>query len=111
AFSELGDFIHQPARTYSSGMYMRLAFAAAIHTDPEILLIDEILAVGDASFQKKSAEALASLIKSGVTTVIVSHDLTAIQRLCDRAVWVDQGETRSEGAPTTVIEEYLRSVE
>jgi len=105
-FSELGDFVNMPARTYSSGMYMRLAFSVAIHTDPEILLIDEILAVGDESFHKKSKEALLELIKSGVTTVIVSHNLNDMLKICDRIVWLDHGSIRAEGNPAILIEEY-----
>lgn len=108
-FSELGDFIHMPARTYSSGMYMRLAFSVAIQTDPEILLIDEILAVGDASFQKKSGEELIKLIKSGVTTVYVSHGLESVMKICDRAIWLEHGEIRDEGEPGKIVEEYLKT--
>ncbi len=107
-FSELGDFIKMPTRTYSSGMTMRLAFSVAIHTDPEILLIDEILAVGDESFQKKSGNALINIIKGGCTTVYVSHSMEAVKKLCDRVIWLDHGEIREEGEPDRVIESYLR---
>lgn len=107
AFSELGDFIEMPLRTYSSGMVMRLAFSVAIHTDPEILLIDEILAVGDESFQKKSGKALIELIKGGVTTVFVSHQMEAIRNICDRSIWLEHGEIRAEGEPGKVIDEYM----
>lgn len=110
-FSELGDFIKMPARTYSSGMYMRLAFSVAIHTDPEILLIDEILAVGDESFQKKSGEALMRLIKGGVTTVYVSHNLDAVKKICDRVIWLEHGEIREEGEPDNVINSYIKSLQ
>ena len=109
AFSELGEFIHMPIRTYSSGMLMRLAFSIAIHTSPEVLLIDEILAVGDESFQKKSGKALLDLIKGGVTTVYVSHSMAAIRKMCDRAIWLEQGEIRAEGEAAMVVEEYLRA--
>jgi len=111
AFSELGEFINMPIRTYSSGMQMRLAFAIAIHTSPEVLLIDEILAVGDESFQKKSGKALLDLIKSGVTTVYASHSMEAIKKTCDRAIWLEQGEIRAEGEAGQVVEEYLKAQE
>lgn len=107
AFSELGDFINMPIRTYSSGMLMRLAFSIAIHTSPEVLLIDEILAVGDESFQKKSGKALLDLVKGGVTTVYVSHSMEAIKKICDRVIWLEQGEIRAEGETGQVVEEYL----
>ena len=106
-FSEIESFIDMPVRTYSSGMYIRLAFSVAIHTNPETLLIDEILAVGDESFQKKSEEALTKLIKSGVTTVFVSHNMAAIKKICSRAIWVDHGKIKEDGDPTFVTERYL----
>ncbi len=106
-FSEIQEFIGQPVRTYSSGMYIRLAFSIAIHTDPEILLIDEIMAVGDESFQKKSGKALTGLIKSGVTTVFVSHNLDAVKQICNRSIWLDHGTVRMEGDPAKVTEAYL----
>ena len=109
AFSELGEFIKMPIRTYSSGMQMRLAFSIAIHTSPEVLLIDEILAVGDESFQKKSGKALMDLINGGVTTVYVSHSMEAVKKTCDRAIWLEQGEIRAEGEPGKVVEEYLKA--
>ena len=109
AFSELGDNVHKPIRTYSSGMQVRLAFAVAVHTDPEILLIDEVLAVGDAAFQVKSKDAIARLISSGVTTVFVSHDLEAVEELADRVIWIDEGRIRGDGAPADVLARYLES--
>ena len=105
-FSEIGEFIDVPIRTYSSGMYLRLAFSIAIHVDPKILLIDEVLAVGDEGFQMKSLEAMLGLIKSGVTTVLVSHNLQAIQGICNRVVWLNHGEVVAEGEPQKVIEKY-----
>ena len=108
AFSEIGEFIDMPVRTYSSGMYLRLAFSVAINTDPKLLLIDDILAVGDEAFQKKSKEALLQLIKGGVTTIFVSHNLTALKEMCHRAVWLDTGEMRADGVPGGIVEEYLR---
>jgi homopolymeric O-antigen transport system ATP-binding protein len=105
----VGGFIDSQVRTYLSGMYLRLAFSVAIHADPEVFLIDEILAVGDESFQRKSRDALLRLIKGGVTTILVSHDLAAVREICDRAVWIDQGRVRLEGEPAKVIEEYVGS--
>ncbi|MBE6146875.1 MAG: ABC transporter ATP-binding protein [Firmicutes bacterium] len=107
-FSELGNFIDSPVRTYSSGMYMRLAFSVAINVDAEILLIDEILAVGDQHFQDKCFEKLRQLKDSGKTIVIVSHSLGAVKELCDRAVWIYDGEIRMDGASEKVIKEYLK---
>lgn len=109
-FSELGGFIDNPIRTYSSGMYMRLAFSIAINVDAEILLIDEILAVGDQHFQDKCFDKLKELKKTDKTIVIVSHSLEVVKDLCDRAIWIYNGEFRLDGDPTYVIEEYLRQV-
>ncbi len=108
AFSEIKEFIDMPVRTYSGGMYLRLGFSVAIHTDPKLLLIDEILSVGDEAFQKKSREALLRLIKGGVTTIYVSHNLSAVKEICNRAIWLDGGEIRGEGEPEKVVEEYLK---
>jgi lipopolysaccharide transport system ATP-binding protein len=107
-FSEIGEFIDMPVRTYSSGMYLRLAFPIAIYTDPKLLLIDEILGVGDEAFQKKSKDTLIGLIKGGVTTIFVSHNLTAVKEICHRAVWLDGGEIRAEEEPEKVVQEYLK---
>jgi len=107
AFSELGDWIDNPVRTYSSGMYMRLAFSVAIHVDADILLIDEILAVGDAGFQAKCLRRLDEIRRQGVTVVIVSHDLGQIERLCDRSIWLCDGVLAAEGEPREVHRAYL----
>ena len=107
AFSELGDFIDEPVRTYSSGMYMRLAFSVAINVDAEILLIDEILAVGDQHFQNKCFDKLEELRDSDKTIVIVSHSLGVVKVLCSRAVWIYKGKLRLDGDPTYVISKYL----
>ena len=107
-FSELGEYIDTPVRTYSSGMYMRLAFSVAINVDAEILLIDEILAVGDQHFQEKCFSKLHELKESDKTIVIVSHSLDSIKKLCDRAVWIYQGEVRMDGKADKVIDEYLK---
>lgn len=109
-FSEISEFVDLPVRTYSSGMYLRLAFSVAIHTDPKIFIIDEVLSVGDEGFQRKSKEAMLKLIGSGVTTVLVSHNLEAIEEICNRVVWLDHGELIAEGRPETVIGEYRRNV-
>ena len=109
-FSELGEFIDEPIRTYSSGMYMRLAFSIAINVDAEILLIDEILAVGDQHFQDKCYAKLKELKNSEKTIVIVSHSLEVVKELCTRAIWIYKGEFRLDGDPTYVIDEYLKQV-
>ncbi len=107
AFSELQEFIDNPVRTYSSGMYMRLAFAIAINVDAEILLIDEILAVGDASFQQKCFNRLKEIKAQGTTIVIVSHSLPQIEEICERSIWIDKGLVRAEGNPKNVHAQYL----
>ncbi len=107
-FSELGDFIDSPVRTYSSGMYMRLAFSVAINVDAEILLIDEILAVGDQHFQDKCFAKLEELAKSNMTIVIVSHSLDSIKKLCNRAIWINEGRVAMDGKCSDVISEYLK---
>lgn len=106
-FSELGDFIDSPVRTYSSGMYMRLAFSVAINVDAEILLIDEILAVGDQHFQEKCFNKLQELKDSGKTIVIVSHSLESVKKLCNRAIWINKGKMEMDGKSNQVIEKYL----
>lgn len=110
AFSELGSFIDNPIRTYSSGMYMRLAFSVAINVDAEILLIDEILAVGDQHFQDKCYAKLQELRDSGKTIVIVTHSLNVVKELCSRVVWIYKGEVRLDGDPVFVIQEYLEQI-
>lgn len=107
-FSELGDFIDNPVRTYSSGMYMRLAFSIAINVDAEILLIDEILAVGDQHFQDKCFAKLKEMKESEKTIVIVTHSLGQVKELCDRAIWIYNGEVRMDGTPNEVVDEYLK---
>ena len=107
-FSELKDFIDSPIRTYSSGMYMRLAFSVAINVDAEILLIDEILAVGDQHFQDKCFAKLQELKDSDKTIVIVTHSLDQVKKLCTRAIWIYDGEVRMDGKPKEVIDEYIK---
>ena len=109
-FSELGEFIDNPIRTYSSGMYMRLAFSVAINVDAEILLIDEILAVGDQHFQEKCYNKLKELRDSNKKIVIVTHSLEIVKDLCTRVIWIYKGELRLDGDPTYVVDEYLEQV-
>lgn len=109
-FSELKDFIDNPVRTYSSGMYMRLAFSVAINVDAEILLIDEILGVGDQYFQEKCFKKLEELRDSNKTVVIVSHSLDTLKELCTRACWIYKGKLQLDGDPEYVINEYLKQV-
>ena len=106
-FSELKDFIDNPVRTYSSGMYMRLAFSVAINVDADILLIDEILAVGDANFQSKCFNKLREIKSHGTTIVIVSHSLGQIEQICDRSIWIHDGLIKAEGPPKEIDLEYL----
>lgn len=107
-FSELGDFIDVPVRTYSSGMYMRLAFSIAVNVQAEILLIDEILAVGDAHFQDKCLNKMKELKAQGKTMVFVSHNMTQVKSFCDRAVWLYNGVIKMDGPTEEVGAEYLK---
>ena len=107
AFSELEEFLDNPVRTYSSGMYMRLAFSVAINVDADILLIDEILAVGDTNFQAKCFNKLREIKANGTTIVIVSHSLGQIEQICERTIWIHDGQIRAEGSPRDVHPEYL----
>ncbi len=105
-FSELGDFFERPINTYSSGMLARLGFSVAFQADPDILLVDEVLGVGDAEFNRKSTAAMESRIKANKTIVFVSHNGEMVRQLCDRAVWIENGETQIEGTPHQVLTEY-----
>lgn len=107
-FSELEEFIDNPVRTYSSGMYMRLAFSVAINVEADILLIDEILAVGDQHFQDKCFNKLIELKNAGKTIVIVTHSMDQVRRFCDRAIWLYEGEVHRDGKVNEVLEEYLK---
>ena len=107
-FSELGTYIDNPVRTYSSGMYMRLAFAVAINVDADILLVDEVLAVGDQHFQEKCIAKMKELKEQGKTMVFVTHSLGTVKDFCNRAIWLDKGEIKLDSNPETVIEEYLK---
>ncbi len=106
-FAELDRFIDLPVKHYSSGMYVRLGFAVAVHTDPDILLVDEVLAVGDAAFQRKCMDHIGQLRQKGVTILLVTHSLEAIQNLCQRAIWLDEGRVIADGATETTINQYL----
>ena len=107
-FSELGELIDNPVRTYSSGQYMRLAFSVAINVDAEILLIDEILSVGDQHFQEKCFNKMRELKKEGKTMVFVTHSMESVRNLCDRAIWLYDGKIRMDGNTNEVVNEYLR---
>jgi lipopolysaccharide transport system ATP-binding protein len=109
-FCELGDFFEQPIASYSSGMVMRLAFSVAIQIEPDVLLIDEVLAVGDAEFQEKSGDALRQRMGEGHTVVLVSHQERQISALCDRVLWVEHGKSVLEGERDAVFEAYHREI-
>jgi len=106
-FAEIEKFLDTPVKRYSSGMYVRLAFAVAAHLEPEILLVDEVLAVGDASFQKKCIGKMSNVAKGGRTVLFVSHNMSAVRRLCERALYLYSGELKLDGPIETVINEYL----
>jgi ABC-type polysaccharide/polyol phosphate transport system ATPase subunit len=110
AFSELGKFIDMPVKSYSSGMYVRLGFAVAINVDPDILLVDEILAVGDESFQRKCLNKLYDLKEQGKTIVVVSHALDQVRNICEEAIWLEHGVVRTRGKANAVVDTYLEEV-
>ncbi|SVB00402.1 uncharacterized protein METZ01_LOCUS153256, partial [marine metagenome] len=110
SFAELQDFIDAPVKTYSSGMYMRLGFSVAIHIDPEVLLIDEVLAVGDEAFVHKCHDKIAEFKRRGKTILLVSHSLDSVRRLCDRVVWMKDGSIEQAGDPPKIIDAYLQWV-
>lgn len=109
-YAELGDFIDIPIKHYSSGMYVRLGFAVAIHSDPDLLLVDEVLAVGDVAFQHKCLDSIQHFRRQGGTLVFVSHDLSAIQSLCNNAIWLDHGVVKAAGTPLDVSMSYVSRV-
>jgi lipopolysaccharide transport system ATP-binding protein len=108
AFAEIGDFIDRPVKTYSSGMYVRLAFAVAIHVEPDLLVVDEALSVGDEAFQRKCFARIERLREGGCTVLFVSHAATTVVELCDRAILIDHGDLLADGAPKAVISRYQR---
>jgi ABC-type polysaccharide/polyol phosphate transport system ATPase subunit len=110
-FAELKEFIDAPVKTYSSGMYMRLGFAVAIHVDPDVLLVDEVLAVGDEGFTHKCLDKFAEFRRLGKTILLVTHSLGLVERFCDQALWLDHGRVQGQGDPRRVIDAYLASVE
>jgi lipopolysaccharide transport system ATP-binding protein len=109
-FAGIGAFIDTPVKWYSSGMYVRLGFSVAAHLDPDIMLVDEVLAVGDAEFQARCLDRVQELRRRGVTMLIVSHDLTAIAQLCDRAILLEAGQVAADGLPAAVVADYHRRV-
>src|SRR2546422_2327206 len=110
-FAELQDFIDAPVKTYSSGMYMRLGFAVAIHVNPDVLLVDEVLAVGDEGFTHKCLDKFSEFRRRGKTILLVTHSLNVVERFCDEAVWLDEGVVRAHGDPRRVVDAYLTAVE
>jgi ABC-type polysaccharide/polyol phosphate transport system ATPase subunit len=110
-FAELREFIDAPVKTYSSGMYMRLGFAVAIHVDPDVLLVDEVLAVGDEGFTHKCLDKFAEFRRRGKTILLVTHSLGLVERFCDEAVWIDGGRVQTSGDPKRVVDAYLAAVE
>lgn len=111
AFSELEEFIDMPVKHYSSGMYMRLGFSVAVHVDPQILIVDEILAVGDYAFQIKCLERIRSLQRQGTTVVMVSHHLPTIRNLCSHVLWMDHGQLQGQGEASEVFEAYIAALQ
>ena len=110
AFSEIEQFIDTPVKYYSSGMFVRLAFSVAVHLTPEILLLDEVLAVGDSSFQHKSMTKMKELLGSGATIIFVSHNDQAVRDICKRAIWLNKGEIRMDGPSADVAKKYVESL-
>jgi lipopolysaccharide transport system ATP-binding protein len=111
AFAGIGKFIDQPLKNFSSGMYVRLGFSVAINVNPDILVVDEILAVGDAAFKEKSRRKFAELKESGKTLIMVTHSVRNIREMCDQAVWLDSGRVVAIGDANTVADEYMASIE
>lgn len=107
AFADIGDYIHQPVKTYSSGMFVRLAFAVAINVDPDILIVDEALAVGDARFQLKCMDKFMEFVEKGKTILFVTHDVNAVKRFCNRAIWLNKGKLLMDGNTDEVTDRYL----
>ena len=107
AFADIGDYIHQPVKTYSSGMFVRLAFAVAINVDPDILIVDEALAVGDARFQLKCMDKFTEFVERGKTILFVTHDVNSVKRFCNRAIWLDRGKLIMDGNTDEVTDHYL----
>jgi len=111
SYAELGDAIDRPVKTYSSGMFSRLAFSVSMHLDPDVLLLDEVLAVGDEGFQRKSLKAMRALLDRSGTIVFVSHSMVSVAEFCDRVVWLDNGKIAMEGEAEEVVAAYRKSVD
>jgi ABC-type polysaccharide/polyol phosphate transport system ATPase subunit len=109
-FAEIGEFVDRPVKTYSSGMFVRLAFAVAIHMDPDVLVVDEALSVGDFFFQQRCIRRILQLKQDGVTIIFVSHDLDTVRSLADRAIWMEHGSVRLEGKPDDVVAKYMAAM-
>src|SRR5262245_18066225 len=109
-FAEIGDFVDRTVKTYSSGMFVRLAFAVAIHMDPDILIVDEALSVGDIFFQQRCIRRIHQIKKQGVTILFVSHDLDAVRSLADQVIWMEHGKVRLQGKPDEVVSKYLAAM-
>ena len=109
-FAELPEFIDTPIKRYSSGMYGRLGFAVAVHSNPDLLLVDEVLSVGDTFFQEKSLAKMHEFKDKGITIVLVSHSPALVTSFCDRAIWLDHGHLMAEGPSADVVEEYLQRI-
>ncbi len=110
-FSELKEFINFPVKNYSSGMMAKLGFSVATIVEPDILIIDEVLGVGDVNFRKKSKDKIRSLMDSGTTVILVSHSIPEIRQLCDKAIWIDKGQVREIGEVNDVCNHYLKDAE
>ena len=106
-FADIGDFVHQPVKMYSSGMFARLAFAVAINVDPDVLIVDEALSVGDAAFQNKCIRKMEEIGKKGITILFVSHDTQTINKFCNRAIWLNNGVIKEQGKPEIILENYM----
>ena len=106
-FADIGDFIHQPVKMYSSGMFARLAFSVAINVEPDVLIVDEALSVGDARFQNKCIRKMDEIGKAGTTILFVSHDTQAVNKFCHRVIWLDKGKMRDQGEPAKILEDYM----
>jgi lipopolysaccharide transport system ATP-binding protein len=111
AFADIGDFIDRPVKTYSSGMMVRLAFAVQVHVDPDVLIVDEALAVGDARFQAKALAKIDTILRRGTTLLFVGHDLSAVRAFCNRAILLEKGRVKLAGDPDTVLNEYIYSMQ
>ena len=109
-FADIGDFIYQPVKNYSSGMFVRLAFAVAVYSNPDILIVDEALAVGDAAFQAKCMARMNQIMKSGATVLFVTHDMNTVKRLCQRCIYLENGKKIMEGDAAELADVYLKKI-